>query len=279
MLDDERNDIYIHIDSKSVYNPMILNVCRKSKVIMTERVRVNWGGYSVVKATMVLLKAAVKNGPYEYYHLLSGTDLPLKSQNEIHDFFDRNYGKEFISVRPCDQMERVMYYYFAQDCFSRDSIIGKIIKKTMRKISLSIQRIIGIDRTKKSKFKKWGIGSQFFDITDSFARYLLKKEALIYKTFRFGFLVDEVFIQTVFLNSPYNRRGTRYVNLEEHGHEFIGDIFIDIKRAIDFKRGTPYVYGMNDYKMLIESGCLFARKFDERDYRLIQMINDQVMSG
>ena len=44
---------------------------------------------------MELLKAAIK-GNYDYYHLISGMDLPIKTQKEIHEFFENNKGKEFI---------------------------------------------------------------------------------------------------------------------------------------------------------------------------------------
>ncbi len=37
-------------------------------------------------------------GHYEYYHLLSRVDLPIKSQDDIHDFFRANQGKEFFGI-------------------------------------------------------------------------------------------------------------------------------------------------------------------------------------
>ncbi len=43
-----------------------------------------------------LLDAAVKGAPYTYYHLLSGQDLPIKSQDFIHAYFNRYPGKDYV---------------------------------------------------------------------------------------------------------------------------------------------------------------------------------------
>jgi len=64
--------------------------------MLSDRVDVRWGDLTVVEAEYKLFEAAKAKGPYQYYHLLSGVDLPLKSQDYIHEFCDRYGGKEFI---------------------------------------------------------------------------------------------------------------------------------------------------------------------------------------
>lgn len=45
VLDNERNDIFIHIDKKSSMNKkLFLDVCQKSKVFFTNQINVYWGG-------------------------------------------------------------------------------------------------------------------------------------------------------------------------------------------------------------------------------------------
>ena len=71
-----------------------------SKVKFIEQINVNWGGYSIVKCELLLLEAAVKSDTdYVRYHLISGVDLPIKSQDYIHDFFEDNHG-EYIRFDP-----------------------------------------------------------------------------------------------------------------------------------------------------------------------------------
>lgn len=54
------------------------------------------GGISQVVAEMTLFRTAFDNGPYSFYHLLSGTDLPIKSQDYIHKFMDKYPNTEFV---------------------------------------------------------------------------------------------------------------------------------------------------------------------------------------
>lgn len=99
MIDNGRNDIYVHIDSKTDSQPFAdsFSLVKNSKIIFVEnRVDVRWAHISQVQAELNLFKTAYDNGGYSYYHLLSGVDLPIKSQEYIHDFFDKNNGYEFI---------------------------------------------------------------------------------------------------------------------------------------------------------------------------------------
>ena len=115
-LDDERNDIYIHIDKKTKNFNEKMITATYSKVKFIEQINVNWGGYSIVKCELLLLEAAVKfNTDYVRYHLVSGADLPIKSQDYIHDFFEDNNG-EYIRFDPKPislYEDRVKYYYLS----------------------------------------------------------------------------------------------------------------------------------------------------------------------
>ena len=98
LLDDPRNDIYIHIDRKAPFGAKALEgCCVHSRVHFIEpRISVHWGGVSVMRAELALLKAAVP-GHYAFYHLLSGQDLPIKSQKEMFAFFDARPDREFLN--------------------------------------------------------------------------------------------------------------------------------------------------------------------------------------
>lgn len=87
LLDDYRNDLYIHIDKK-VRNfdfDYYKNIVKKSNVYYVKRLDARWGDFSLVQSELILLKEATKS-KYKYYHLISGVDLPIKSQYYIHKF-------------------------------------------------------------------------------------------------------------------------------------------------------------------------------------------------
>ena len=69
----------------------------------------------------MLFKAAAPQH-YKYYHLLSGIDLPLKTQNEVHAFFDENNGKNYIDACIAPVFEfRVRYYHFFRNITGRST--------------------------------------------------------------------------------------------------------------------------------------------------------------
>ena len=111
LLDDERNDIYIHIGMDVKFEREELKgVVKKSALYFVESVREQWGGYSQIQSELILFQAAWEHG-YAYYHLISGVDLPIKTQDEIHEFFHEHYGKEFIYFCPKTFWEESRYKY------------------------------------------------------------------------------------------------------------------------------------------------------------------------
>ena len=99
MIDDERNDIYLHIDLRSteLYKRARLLCTQKARLFLLPiRNKVYWGDISQVETEYLLLETAFKQNTYAYYHLLSGVDLPIQTQDYIHSFFQINSGKEFV---------------------------------------------------------------------------------------------------------------------------------------------------------------------------------------
>lgn len=248
LLDDERNDIYLHVDKKARdFCPCSLKTHHAS-LIEVERIKVNWGGHSQIKCEMSLLKAAAPKH-YRYYHLLSGLDLPLKTQDEIHTFFAANAGKNFIRFDPRanqtkDFVSRTQYFYFLQDIIGRNRGRRYAVLEIIEKYCLALQEKLGIRRKALVPLYK---GTQWFSIKDDLVQYLLGHEAVIKKQFRFSKCADEVFLHSLVMASPFRN-----------------SVVDNSLRAIDWKRGSPYTYQQEDVSELLSSACLFARKFDSK---------------
>ena len=211
---------------------------------------------------LALLSEAVKT-PHAYYHLISGVDFPLKSQADIHQFFDDNAEKEYIAINQCDERmeefkDRIRYYHWLQDKIGRNS--GKLVAIMYRleNASLRIQRMLKVDRLKRCPYeiKK---GANWFSITHGLALYLLN-QGNIKKYFGEDLCADELVVQTLAYASPYRD------NIAE------GNL-----RFIDWHRGGPYTFTSDDYSQLVESDRLFARKFDENvDLKSVEMLLEHV---
>ena len=228
----------------------------------------NWGGYSQIAAEIFLLKKSTKEN-YDYYHLLSGVDLPLKTQDYIHLFFDENYGKNFIHVSDRRTTNRIMnrlkFYHFFSEYLGINH--GKLSLKIspiwiFDKFLMLIQRIIHIDRLKNERTDFYS-GSQWFSITHQAAIYILSKVKYIKRIFSYSRCADEFLIQTLIMNSSFS---SQIVN--------------NNLRMIDWKRGSPYIFRDSDFYSLVSSNCLFARKFDESvDKKIIQKLSLYIKNG
>ena len=90
---------------------------------------------------------------------------------------------------------------------------------------------------------------------------------MIRKVFSYSLCADEVFLQTIIYNSDLYDKLISYKN----------DDNFAIKRYIDWKRGEPYTFKLEDFNELINSGCFFARKFSIKvDKEIIDKIYDYV---
>lgn len=268
MLDDEEVDFYIHVDKKASFTEedmsLLLSNVLKSKVFFVDRINVVWGDFSQIQAELTLLKEAIKVR-YSYYHLISGVDFPLRSIEDIKSFFDAETGKEFVHFGRSDMQEikqkRSMYYWILQNEIGNQKTIAKDknLKRAMcflvQTEYVMLQKLFHVDRRRKNLGIKFASGSNWFSITYEFAYYVLQKEQWIYDTFQHTKCCDEVFLQTILLNSDFYK--SRY-----HQQEFDADYRANL-RYIDFNRGKPYVFTNADINELQNvKDYLFTRKFD-----------------
>lgn len=268
LVDDPRNDIFLHVDQKARDFPLekLRSLPLKSALYLTSRrVRVYWGDYSQIQAELLLLKEAAERGRYDYYHLLSGEDLPLKSQDAIHAFFQANAGKEFVQFESDAFLleNRVRCYHLFPKSYLCRLTPLTLIPKAARHAFLFLQERMGCPRNRSVSFQK---GSNWFSITDDLARYTLSREDWIRQTFHHTLCGDEVFLQTVVLNSPFSER--LY-------HPAFDNSMDANMRCILWPEGaaSPKVFTMDDEALLLNTHLLFGRKFRaETDPRILESV-------
>ena len=271
LIDYTDNDIFLHIDKKShdLKKEEIAKWVNKSNLYFIPRMDLRWGTNSLINCTLNLLELAVNHKHYAYYHLISGVDLPLKNQEEIHIFFDKNMGREFVhfySHKDIDErrLERVKYYHIFSGNLKSKSKIKRIISSKLYYNFLKIQKKLKVNRIKN---KKYMFGAEWFSITDDLARYIVSKKKEIEKEYKYTSCCDELFIQTLVYNSKF------YDNL----YLKKDDAYEASMRCIDWTRGDPYTFREEDFKMLMKSGMFFARKFSTNvDKKIIDLIYEKV---
>jgi len=272
LLDDPRNDIYIHVDKKAAFDPGDwTGACRHSSLIFLEnRIKVNWGGVSIMRAEIALLKESTGRGKYDYYHLLSGMDLPIKSQDTIHNFFDGMSGTEFISYWKFKKSTSSRFRYYT--LFPEGA--GKFYTNLANNIFKGLQMAVGFQINRDVNFR---FASQWFSITDDLARYVISCEDRLEKIFRHTNTCDEIFLATLVWNSPFREKLYIKEELEPNAVNMGSLRFIDWSRGESIRH--PWTFRADDRDLLMSVPHFWARKFDERtDSEIVDMIYDKFKS-
>ena len=67
-------NVYIHFDKKVSLSEKQELSLKKLNVNFFSKYDVKWGSYSIVRATIDLMKLALENPQNKYFHLISGQD-------------------------------------------------------------------------------------------------------------------------------------------------------------------------------------------------------------
>jgi len=238
-------DIYIHVDLKTPIENFALLKQLPQVYFIEKRVKVYWGAFAIVQATLNGFEHILSSGKqYGYINLLSGQDYPLQPAEAIHAFFANNPGKafmEFYSVNNVwkEAIPRINIYHLANYTFA-----GRYaVEKWMNKLLPQRKMPYGLEAVGRS---------QWFSIVPQFAQYILdyiKTHPRIVSFFKLSWAPDELFFQTILYNSP-------------HRDAMVNDNL----RYIDWSQGkaSPKTFTLEDLPVLLSSGKLYARKFSEK---------------
>jgi len=242
-------DVYIHADQK--WN-LDLDLFKKyPNVFFVKRYSVNWGSYSQIMATLVLFKTAyLKN--YQYYMLISGQDIPIKCNSFIKTFLEQNQYANFVNNEALPKKEWAgqnggydrLNYYFGND-FGQN-LLGAIKRRSLYFMQ-DVQKKLNI-RRKLYPIKYFG-GWNWVNLNSEAMNYImtfLKEQPAFLKTFKYTYCADEIWLQTILLNSSVNvnNNNLRYTDWEPHA-------------------ANPKTLLKEDLDKIKASDDLFARKFDE----------------
>ena len=278
-LNQPNTDFYIHVDKKSNDLSAIRQSLLKYKnVKIISSYKVNWMGFNMVKSTLGLIELAYSSGKqYKYYLLLSGQDYPIKPNEYIFNFFD-NHNEDLISYNKISHLpeiftDKVRFFHFPDIVYTNPRSAENI--PVLVKLYYGIYKKFKKYMPKRAFYKNFEpyFGSQWFALTDETIKFILKfiKENKQYLEFmRFTEGPDEMFFQTIILNSE--RRNNLYdydryidwLNMRKDKEVFIHK-FSSLRYMDWTDRGKPKPAVLEEsyYKTLEASDELFARKFDE----------------
>ena len=274
LLDHADNDIYLHIDRKAtgISGDDLRAAAPLSRMFFVPRLDARWGDEVFIDVIVSLLRMASAE-EHAYYHLLSGADLPLKKQDEVHAFFAAHAGQEFVDF-DCETVDKAMLRQRIGRWHIRQPLrpLAKKAHRVMEACWLDLQKLLRVDRLKNCPvvFQK---GAVWFSISHVCAVYALRQEESNRACFAHSVCADELWLHTALVGSPF---------MEKRAFSGFGDECAATMRFVDWSEGgrSPRVLRNEDYAALMESGMLFARKFDEsKDGEIIRRIVARVQTG
>jgi hypothetical protein len=234
---------YVHVNQLTddeTFAAMQAGLAGRENVVWVPRVKCYWGGFSLLRATLVGIESILASGDLpDHAVLLSGQDYPLRPPTEIERYFAARNGRNLLNHfrLPAPEwagegggLNRLRYPHFERARY-----------KT-RLLRLPAPRRL------PEGLEPYG-GMAFWALTGETLAWLMRflgERPEVLRFFRRTKMPDELFFQTVLLSS-----------LAE-------TVDNELLHYLDWSSGSahPATLTVADLPKLRASGRLFARKFD-----------------
>lgn len=262
----------VHIDRKSDISAFRGLSTLPNTTLLPKRRSVCWGGFSMVQATLDLIRFARSNGSYHRYCLLSGADYPIRSNREIHDTLAAST-EEHICCYPMPgprdrkSLSRLETFRF-EGALGRSRVRRVALHQTNRLLSgykRNYKAVLG-DMTPYAGSQWWCLTQDAIDYTLEF----VAGNSTFVRFYRHSRIPDEMFFQTILGNSAFKARMARNLT------------YADWSRGIE-RHPAPLTkqhidrFESADFQIDDEEGegpCLFARKFARDDAPFLDRIDE-----
>lgn len=240
------------------------------------RYPVNWGGFNSVLATLELMRSAFNDNQYDYFVILQGLEYPIKSNREIEQFFNENYGTEFIKAQDISHTTDKNQTFKFHLNYDNDnlSFVRKPKQALFRKMYM-----LGFPLKFKENYCSTAKGDKLtvyqgcaqFAVTKNLVEYILdfaNKNNLFNYYFKKVFAPDESYFHTIIYNSQYKLK-TPYKGPSKG------------KDLVDFENLTYFEYPKlvrafkhkSEYSELSKRDFIFFKKANSESVELLDYID------
>ena len=271
---------FVHIDKNvdnTIYHQILTLLKDFPNVSFIKRYKSAWASFELVKATLEGIKSIVETGTYfDYVVHLSGQDYLIKSNEQIQKFFQENKGREFLEYfpLPCSKwkgggLRRVEYWHILWNDIHFCIPEKREFKSPIASFLYSVL-IWPLPKKRKffESFPLYG-GSFHWCLTGECVKWIddfVKQNTNFVNRFKYTYCADEIFYQTLILNSPFK---DKIINDDFRYRDWGGDVNALHPRNLEKK----------DFEKIRESDKLFARKFDMTiDPDILDMIDEMILS-
>lgn len=289
-LEEPGSKFFIHVDLKSDLKEFELLSKSDNTLLIPEREDCIWGDFSIVRATLHLLKNVVQSGNDGFTILLSGQDYPIKSKENLNIYLAKNRNSNFIDIQKIEDKwrkkmvrDKVEHYHFVHSdkrghSNSYAPFYGSSAKQKLRNIFHllkgrlplgTFQKLLQLP-VRKPVFTDQYAGSQWWafnrQTVEKIHFYTSKNSSQLTNYYQYTSAPDEVFFHSILreiLNESeiaHLKPSLTYANWER-------------KNCV-----LPVTFDKKDLKELSDVDHFFARKFDiGYDGEILDLIDEQLL--
>jgi len=257
----EHPDIYnyIHIDRKVEGEPFLDTTLVKNTFFIKNRVKVTWGGYSILGATFSSMQEILRTNPdITHINVMSGQDYLIKPVEHLVSLVHNQPDSEFIEFesieRNWEANAKINKYHFSEwpypGVYTFQRFFNFLVGPRKFPYKMDVME-----------------GPNWMMLTRKACEYIMdfnRKNPNFYRYFRFVWVPEEVYIQTLIYNSPFQSKVVK-----------------DNFRYIDWseRKAHPKNLLTSDYQAMVDSGKIMARKFDIfLDSKIIDLLDQNLVA-
>ena len=209
------NCIFVHVDGKAKGFPVEAIAIMRGVTLVQPSIKVHWGDFSVIEATLSLIRAARTAGSFSRYILISGECYPIKPLAVLKATFAEDPTREWINLTP----------------ITRDSHLANLVGRRWRMTPVLSQRYLdgklraGWNRISKMIRRDLQreiqmipyFGSQWWALTNGCIAMILEfveDHPAFVEAYRSVYAPDEHFFHTIIGNSHF---GSSANHVEDRG--------------------------------------------------------------
>lgn len=270
----EENIVLIHVDKKSNIEDFLF-LKAKNVHFIENRISILWGNVSQIISTIELMKYSLKY-EYEYFFLLSGDDIPLRSNKDLNNFLYKNIKYDFIHYQdgktPYINPEDRVKYNYPSFFFLKKKTFYIRLKKFFVYTFKDVFYKNKLFNDYKINIPKLYKGTNWFGLKKSTIVYIseyISNNSWFLDLFEKSVCGDEIFFHSII---KANDKIILFDN-PNYGHKAL--------RYIDWVSGPEYPKILNeeDSSNMKKSNYFFARKVheDAKDSFMKSFLKDSIL--
>ena len=198
------HSIFVHVDGKTADFPFDRIVRLPGVTFVKPPIKVHWGDFSMVEATLALIKKAQDAGVFGRFLLLSGACYPVKPMASLEAAFEKDPRREWINLTQINRDSHLAHLIgrrWRMAPLVRQSALDAKLRSARNKVTKTMGRDLEHEIQMTPYF-----GSQWWALTNDCTAMVMKfvkSHPGFVNAYRSVYAPDEHFFHTIVGNSSF----------------------------------------------------------------------------